>query len=89
MAQHALTKDPKSRLQEWVQAATGQTPRYRTVHTEGPDHARLFTRQVTIGKQPYGVGQGQSKQEAEQGCGGDGAVSPGADDARVRRQRTG
>ena len=66
VAQHALTKDPKSRLQEWVQAAMGQTPRYKTVHTEGPDHARLFTRQVTIGKQPIGVGQGQSKQEAEQ-----------------------
>ncbi len=66
VAQHALTKDPKSRLQEWVQAAMGQTPRYRTVQTEGPDHARLFTRQVTVGKQPYGVGQGQSKQEAEQ-----------------------
>ena len=66
VAPHALTKDPKSRLQEWVQAARGQTPRYKTVHTEGPDHARLFTRQVTIGKQPIGVGQGQSKQEAEQ-----------------------
>ena len=66
VAPHALTKDPKSRLQEWVQAAMGQTPRYKTVHTEGPDHARLFTRQVTIGKQPIGVGQGQSKQEAEQ-----------------------
>ena len=66
VAQHALTKDPKSRLQEWLQAAMGQTPRYKTVHTEGPDHARLFTRQVTIGKQPIGVGQGQSKQEAEQ-----------------------
>ena len=66
VAQHALDKDPKSRLQEWVQAAMGQTPRYRTVHTEGPDHARLFIRQVTIGKQPYGVGRGQSKQEAEQ-----------------------
>ena len=66
VAQHALTKDPKSRLQEWLQAAKGQTPRYKTVHTEGPDHARLFTRKVTIGKQPIGVGQGQSKQEAEQ-----------------------
>ena len=66
VTQHALTKDPKSRLQEWVQAALGQTPRYKTVHTEGPDHARLFTRQVMIGKQPIGVGQGQSKQEAEQ-----------------------
>ncbi len=64
--QFALSKDPKSRLQEWVQAAMGQTPRYRTVHTEGPDHARRFTRQVTIDKQPYGVGEGQSKQAAEQ-----------------------
>ena len=60
VAPHALTKDPKSRLQEWVQAAMGLTPRYKTVHTEGPDHARLFTRQVTIGKQPIGVGQGRA-----------------------------
>ncbi len=66
VANFALAKDPKSRLQEWVQAAMGQTPRYRTVHTEGPDHARKFIRQVTIDKQPYGVGEGQSKQEAEQ-----------------------
>ncbi len=66
VADLALTKDPKSRLQEWLQAEMGETPRYRTVHTEGPDHARLFTRQVTIGKLPIGVGRGQSKQEAEQ-----------------------
>ncbi len=66
VADLALTKDPKSRLQEWLQAEMGETPRYRTVHTEGPDHARLFTRQVTIGRQPIGVGRGQSKQEAEQ-----------------------
>jgi len=52
VAQHALTKDPTIRLQGWVQPAMGQTPRYRTVHAEGPDQSRLFTRQVTIGKQP-------------------------------------
>lgn len=66
VTQHALAKDPKSRLQEWVQAELGPTPRYKTIHTEGPDHARLFTIQVTVDKQPYGVGQGQSKQEAAQ-----------------------
>ncbi len=66
VAHNALTKDPKSRLQEWTQAEMGQTPRYKTVHAQGPDHARLFTLQVTIDKQPYGVGQGQSKQEAAQ-----------------------
>ena len=91
VAQHALTKDPKSRLQEWLQAAMGQTPRYKTVHTEGPDHARLFTRQVTIGKQPIGVGQGQSKQEAEQAAAAMalfrlGQTSPGYEDSGLAEE---
>ena len=91
VAPHALTKDPKSRLQEWVQAARGQTPRYKTVHTEGPDHARLFTRQVTIGKQPIGVGQGQSKQEAEQAAAAMalfrlGQTSPGYEDSGLAEE---
>jgi ribonuclease-3 len=91
VAHHALTKDPKSRLQEWVQAAMGQTPRYKTVHTEGPDHARLFTRQVTIGKQPIGVGQGQSKQEAEQAAAAMalfrlGQTSPGYEDSGLAEE---
>ena len=91
VAQYALTKDPKSRLQEWVQAAKGQTPRYKTVHTEGPDHARLFTRQVTIGKKPIGVGQGQSKQEAEQAAAAMalfrlGQTSPGYEDSGLAEE---
>ena len=91
VAPHALTKDPKSRLQEWVQAARGQTPRYKTVHTEGPDHARLFTRQVTIGKKPIGVGQGQSKQEAEQAAAAMalfrlGQTSPGYEDSGLAEE---
>ena len=91
VAHHALTKDPKSRLQEWLQAAKGQTPRYKTVHTEGPDHARLFTRQVTIGKQPIGVGQGQSKQEAEQAAAAMalfrlGQTSPGYEDSGLAEE---
>ena len=91
VAPHALTKDPKSRLQEWVQAAMGQTPRYKTVHTEGPDHARLFTRQVTIGKKPIGVGQGQSKQEAEQAAAAMalfrlGQTSPGYEDSGLAEE---
>lgn len=66
VAPRALAKDPKSRLQEWVQSEMGVTPRYKTVRTEGPDHARVFTVQVTADKTPYGVGQGRSKQEAAQ-----------------------
>ena len=64
---------------------------YKTVHTEGPDHARLFTRQVTIGKQPIGVGQGQSKQEAEQAAAAMalfrlGQTSPGYEDSGLAEE---
>jgi ribonuclease-3 len=66
VAKQALAKDPKSRLQEWIQSEMGVTPRYKTIHTEGPDHARFFTVQVTVDKKPFGLGRGRSKQEAAQ-----------------------
>ncbi len=59
-------KDPKSRLQEMAQAALGVTPRYRTVSAEGPDHAKVFHVQVSIGDTVYGEGEGPSKQLAAQ-----------------------
>lgn len=62
----ALEKDAKSRLQEWAQSTFGRTPRYRTVASDGPDHDKLFTIQVSLDKTPCGVGQGRSKQEAAQ-----------------------
>ena len=86
VTRHALAQDPKSRLQEWAQAAMGQTPRYRTVHTEGPDHARLFIRQVTIGKQPYGVGQGQSQTGGRASRRSHGTLSLGPDKPGLCRQ---
>ena len=61
-----LSKDAKSRLQEWSQRDLGHTPRYKKIDQDGPDHARIFTMQATIDKKPVGVGQGRSKQEAEQ-----------------------
>jgi ribonuclease-3 len=59
-------KDPKSRLQELAQAAVGITPRYRTIKAEGPDHARTFTVEVSIGETVCGRGEGLSKQAAAQ-----------------------
>lgn len=59
-------KDPKSRLQELAQAVLGVTPRYRTAGAEGPDHARVFTVEVSIGETVYGAGQGPNKQAAAQ-----------------------
>jgi ribonuclease-3 len=62
----ALEKDPKSRLQEFVQSTFGVTPRYRTAESTGPDHAKTFVMKVTIGDKIRGVGAGHSKQEATQ-----------------------
>jgi ribonuclease-3 len=59
-------KDPKSRLQELAQSHLRHTPRYMTVSESGPDHAKQFTVQVTIGGRAYGQGLGYSKQEAAQ-----------------------
>jgi ribonuclease-3 len=59
-------KDPKSRLQELSQGALGVTPRYRTVKAEGPDHAKMFTVEVSIAGVVCGVGLGSAKQIAAQ-----------------------
>ena len=59
-------KDPKSRLQELSQGALGVTPRYRTVNAEGPDHAKMFTVEVSIAGVVCGVGLGSAKQIAAQ-----------------------
>lgn len=64
--EYALEKDPKSRLQEWVQSNKSLTPRYKEVEKFGPDHAKTFIMQVTIAGEIHGVAQGRSKQEATQ-----------------------
>ncbi len=62
----AEDKDPKSRLQEFSQATYGLTPRYRTIKAEGPDHAKVFTVEVSIGEYVCGEGDGPNKQSAAQ-----------------------
>lgn len=64
--EQAMLKDAKSRLQEWSQATLHLTPRYVTVRTQGPDHARIFTVEVRIGDVVAGRGVGTSKQAATQ-----------------------
>lgn len=58
--------DARSLLQMWAQANVGETPRYRTVASHGPDHAREFVVEVSLQGKPLGEGQGHSKQEAAQ-----------------------
>jgi ribonuclease III len=59
-------KDPKSRLQELAQGVLGVTPRYRTVKAEGPDHAKVFTVEVSVAGVVCGLGEGSGKQIAAQ-----------------------
>ena len=58
--------DPRSELQIWAQAAWGETPRYETLDTYGPDHERQFLIEVKVGDAVSGQGLGRSKQEAAQ-----------------------
>ena len=57
--------DPKSRLQEIVQAEVGFTPQYRVLGEEGPDHEKIFTIGVFVGDELKGKGEGHSKQIAQ------------------------
>jgi len=57
--------DPKSRLQELVQAQWQRAPVYKTVQEEGPEHKKVFTVEVSIQGRILGSGIGNSKQEAE------------------------
>jgi ribonuclease-3 len=61
-----LYKDPKSELQELVQAKGFEAPMYEVVQETGPDHDKVFTVQVKIGDKLYGTGTGKSKQLAQQ-----------------------
>jgi ribonuclease-3 len=58
--------DPKSTLQEWAQSNKLGTPRYSTVDSSGPDHAKVFMVEVQVDGKVYGQGAGSSKQSAAQ-----------------------
>lgn len=62
----AVDRDYKTALQELVQRHPGQAVSYRLVDETGPDHARVFVMEVSVGGKPVGVGRGRSKKEAEQ-----------------------
>jgi ribonuclease-3 len=66
LAANVALKDEKSRLQEAAQGEMGQTPAYRTVAAVGPDHAKMFTVEASLGDVIIGKGQGKTKQLAAQ-----------------------
>lgn len=62
----AVDRDYKTALQELVQRNPGQSIVYRLVDEIGPDHARIFIMEVSVGGRVAGRGRGRTKKEAEQ-----------------------
>lgn len=58
--------DAKSKFQEVAQDHDGITPHYEVLAEDGPDHDKIFTVGVYLGKKEYGRGKGPSKQAAQQ-----------------------
>jgi ribonuclease-3 len=67
LARHerAGARDPKSDLQERVQAAGGRPPKYHVVDSGGPAHERWFEVDVLLDGSAIGRGRGRSKRQAE------------------------
>lgn len=64
-----IQKDPKTVLQEWLQAHKKSLPNYTLVKTEGKSHEQLFYIQCTIPDFAISVeGLAQSRRIAEQIC---------------------
>jgi len=60
-------KDPKTRLQEWLQSKGHQTPEYEVVRSSGKDHAKSYWVNCKVEYQQLQVeGQGDSRRKAEQ-----------------------
>lgn len=60
-------KDPKTRVQEWLQARQWARPEYELVEARGPDHARHFRVRARAGEPLLEVeGEGSSLRNAEQ-----------------------
>ncbi len=58
-------QDPKSQYQEAVQSHENQTPAYKVLSEEGPDHDKTFTVGVFVGGDLRAKGTGPSKQSAQ------------------------
>lgn len=64
--ENRLDIDNKSKFQELAQSVFKQTPYYKVLMEEGPDHEKKFLIGVYVQDEQFGVGQGLSKQKAEE-----------------------
>jgi ribonuclease-3 len=64
------TSNYKSTLQEWTQTLGLPIPRYSTVETSGPEHAKLFTIEARVGDRLTSRATAPSKKAASQEAAG-------------------
>lgn len=62
----AQSKDPKTRLQEYLQSMGKPLPLYEVVEISGDQHAQVFRVSCAIGISPDTEGTGASRRKAEQ-----------------------
>ncbi len=87
LAETQRLKDDKSRLQELSQGELGVAPTYRTVAAVGPDHAKEFTVEVSVGDVIVGRGTGRTKQSAAQAAAHDALSRWPPGDLKARRDK--
>ncbi len=58
--------DPKTKVQELIQAKYKVTPKYDVIKEEGPDHDKYFTVIIKVEDRTLAEGFGASKQKAEE-----------------------
>jgi len=78
----AQWRDPKTALQERLQAEGGEPPEYRLIATSGPDHQKRFVVECWAAGHLLGRGEGSSKKRAEQAAAAEalgGQVEEGGD----------
>jgi ribonuclease-3 len=59
-------RDPKTRLQEWLQARGAAPPDYELVKVTGKAHQQHFEVRCTVPKKQSATGEGRSRRSAEQ-----------------------
>lgn len=70
------TRDPKSELQERLQAIGGEAPTYELIETGGPAHQRWFKVSVRQGERRLAEGSGRSKRAAERAAASEALLRP-------------
>lgn len=67
LADATVLKDPKTRLQEFLQAQHKELPAYSVLEVTGQSHAQLFRIECSVeGVEPSTTGEGVSRRQAEQ-----------------------